>query len=288
MEAKEVNNRMKCLCFLLLLAISQTSMLFLMNDSQIKTLQLNDPLSFLDQDFSDKIKLSSNGNQNVIVSFNSPSFDGNIKKNFTDYGGNVKKEWNNTFSSMSGFSGIISAENLTIFQANWPQAIVEADEVIEVQMNYASLQSGAVNSTWDNLGYKGNTNSSVAVLDTGINANHEFFPNGFQSINLSGVAVGWKNFVNSNPISDDNGHGTFISSIISGTGNEPFNNSNPTKLSLYGNYSHTDLFGNDYNANKNYTSKIFTFNQSKPNSCIILNATWYENGTSINKFWFEM
>ena len=166
-------------------------------------------------------------NKNVIVSFRKQSYNSSVTSRFEYYGGTVKEEWNNKFSTISGFAGIMPLNsNKTAFQNDFPDATVENDEILEAQMNYASIQSGAVNSTWYLDGFKGNTDSSVAVLDTGINPNHSFFPNGYSPSDLSGDIVGWQNFVDLQPISDDNGHGTLIASIISGTGTDSYNSIN--------------------------------------------------------------
>ncbi len=133
-----------------------------------------------------------------------------------------------------------------------------------------------------------NFNSSIAVLDSGINPNHQFFPNGYNEENLSGNIIGWENFVDSATISDDNGHGTFISSVIAGTGTQFYNSNEPTKVNLYGNYSHMELFGNEYIPPKNYTFKLFSFNASKTNALIVINSTGNWKPTEIDKFWFEL
>jgi len=153
---------------------------------------------------------NSNGNSNnIIVFFNQSSYNPTVKNRFVEYyEGIIKTEWNNQFSSISGFAGIMANEtNIKLYQQEFPEANIETDEIIKAQMNYATLQSKAVNSTWGINGYKGDTDASVAVLDTGVNSNHNF---------LSGSIIGWENFVNTDPISDDNGHGTFISSVITG------------------------------------------------------------------------
>ncbi|MFX1418055.1 MAG: S8 family serine peptidase [Promethearchaeota archaeon] len=180
-----------------------------------------------------------------------------------------------------------SEANLLLYKQEFPDANIEDDEVIEAQMNYASVQSEAFNSTWYLDGLKGNTNSSVAVLDTGINPSHNFFPNGYNPSDLSGDIVGWQNFVDAQSISDDNGHGTLISSIISGTGIDPYDSINPSVIRINRNYSHTELF-DEFSAPSNYTLKIFSFNASKVNSNILINCSWNWQVAGIDDFWFEL
>jgi hypothetical protein len=233
--------------------------------------------SLEEKETENNLKASSNYNKNIIVFFNKSSYSDAINIKFDLYGGTIKTEWNNTFSSISGFAGIMPNEaNKTLFQQEFPDATIEADEILEAQMNYAAIQSGAVNSTWYLNGLKGNTNSSIAVLDTGVNP-----------LDLNVDISGWENFVNTQPISDDNGHGTLISSIISGTGSNSYDSNIPSKIKIKGNYSHIKLF-NEYSTSQNYTLKILSFNASKSGSNILINSSWDWEVGGIDGFWFEL
>ncbi|MFX1377992.1 MAG: S8 family serine peptidase [Promethearchaeota archaeon] len=226
--------------------------------------------------------------KNIIVSFKKQSYNSSVTSRFEYYGGTINEEWNNKFISTSGFAGIMPLEsNKTAFQNDFPDATIENNEILEAQMNYASIQVGAVNSTWFLDGLKGNTDSSVAVLDTGINPNHNFFPDGYSPLDLSGDIVGWQNFVDFQPISDDNGHGTLISSIITGTGIDRYDSIIPSTIKIKGNYSHIELFG-EYSAPGNFKLKIFSFNASKVGSNILINSSWELETPGIDKFWFEL
>ncbi|MFX0042375.1 MAG: S8 family serine peptidase, partial [Candidatus Hodarchaeota archaeon] len=225
------------------------------------------------------IKNSSGNSNDILVFFNQSSYNAAVRNRFEYYGGIIKTEWNYQFNSISGFAGIMPNEtNILLYQQEFPDANIETDEIIEAQMNYATLQSKAVNSTWFLNGYKGDTDASVAVLDTGVNSNHKF---------LTESIIGWENFVNTDPISDDNGHGTFISSVITGTGTDPYNSINPTIVNLYGEYSHLELFESGF-ISDNYTLKIFSFNVSKEDSNIIISSIWDLNDTGISGFWLEL
>ncbi len=189
---------------------------------------------------------SNNGKKSVIVFFNESTFDANAKTRFEFYGGDFKEneEWNSSiplFNKFSGFAGVIPIENISTYKSEFPDINIETDEIIEVQMNYASIQTQSVNSTWYINGYNGNTDSSIAVLDSGVNLNHDF---------LQGRITGWQNFISQDPMTDDNGHGTFISSVIAGTGTSTYNSNSPSIVNLYGNYSHLDLF-DEYLPSKN-------------------------------------
>ncbi|MFX1477188.1 MAG: S8 family serine peptidase, partial [Promethearchaeota archaeon] len=237
---------------------------------------------------TEKIKISNSYGKKIIVFFNKSSYNSSVTSIFQICGGSIKEEWNNKFSSFSGFAGFMpSTQNITLFQSIFPTARIENDEILQTQMNYASIQSGAINSTWYYNGYKGNDNCSVAVIDTGINPNHQFFPNGYSPLNFKADIIGSYNFISSDPILDDNGHGTFISSVISGTGKDPYKLNTPVTVQINGNYSHTELF-NEYTPAKNYSLKIFSFNASVPDSQIIINSSWNWEVGGIDKFWFEL
>ncbi|MFW9990390.1 MAG: S8 family serine peptidase, partial [Candidatus Odinarchaeota archaeon] len=225
-------------------------------------------------------KLSNGYKQNIIVYFKKPSYNSTVNYWFEYYGGIINKEWNNnTFRAFSGFSGVMPLEiNKTAFQNQFLDATIETDEVLETQMNYASIQSGAVNSTWYLNGLKGDINSSIAIMDTGVNPTHEF---------LNGRIIGWENFIDSQTIYDDNGHGTLISSVISGTGVESYDSINPSIIKIEGNYSHTELFGGGF-AMQNFTLKLASFNISRADSNIMINSTWNNKTDGILNLWFEL
>ncbi|MFX1442557.1 MAG: S8 family serine peptidase [Promethearchaeota archaeon] len=237
-----------------------------------------------------KISNQNNNHSNLIIFFNSSSFNTKIIENFISYGGIIdnNKIWNDTFDSVSGFAGVLPNENISLFQSNWDNINIEKNEIIETQMNYVSLQSGAINSSNYLGSFKGDTNSSIAILDSGIDSNHEFFPNGYNPLNLDGDIVGWEDFINNSLMpSDDNGHGTFISSVITGTGNEPYDSSNPTIVNIYGNYSHTKLF-DDSGEPGNFTLKIFSFNTTRKESNIFINSSWNYHAPGIDNCWIEL
>ncbi|MFW9829140.1 MAG: S8 family serine peptidase [Candidatus Thorarchaeota archaeon] len=263
--------KIKCMCLLALFIISNIGMLFL----QFNIIPFSHPnadLTLKQPHASDKSK------ENVIVFHNQSSYDQNAKVRFQYYGGILKDDWNNLFSRISGFAGIIPLSNLTFFRNEFPEMNIEVDEIIETQMNYASFQSGAKNSSWYINGYNGNTDSSIAILDSGVNADQIFLRN---------KLIGGQSFVDESPLTDEFGHGTLISSIIAGTGTDSYNSNTPSVIGLHGNYTHSDLFGYDPSP-RNFTLKVCSFNTSKINSKIILNSTWNLIEPGIDKFWFEL
>jgi DNA-directed RNA polymerase subunit RPC12/RpoP len=226
----------------------------------------------------------------IIVFFNTSYFSEAVIESFEYYGGDADKEsiWNNTFASLSGFGGVFPNSNITSFKSSWDKINIEKNEIIEAQMNYASLQSGAINITNYLSGFRGETNSSIALLDSGIESTHKFFPLGYNFQNLQGDIVGWKDFVNDAQIPlDDYGHGTFISSIITGEGTLPYNSTSPLNIHIKKNYSHTELF-NDAGEMGNFSLKILSFNTSHNNLNIVLNASWNFETPGIDNLWIEL
>jgi len=216
----------------------------------------------------------------VIVYFNTSSYNIFAETRFMSYGGiiNNNRKWNGIFNEFSGFAGIFPLENISEYKAEFSDINIDRDEVLEVQMNYAAIQSQAVNSTWSLNGYTGDTNSSIALLDSGINSDHEF---------LKGKISDWYNFINSDPISDDNGHGTFLSSIITGTGTRTYDTTEPSITNLYGNYSHLELF-EEFIPAKNYSLKLISLNLSDVDSNFLLSSICDFEVTEIDKLWFEL
>ncbi len=224
----------------------------------------------------DKLRSSNIDDKTVIVYFNKSTYDISAVNRFEFYGGVLKENenWNGLFNNFSGFAGIIPHENISYYKNEFSDINIDTDEIIDVQMNYASAQVQSVNSTWFINGFNGDTDSSIAVLDSGVNPNRDY---------LQGKIIGWQNFVNQEPISDSNGHGTFISSVIAGTGNP----TDPSIVNLYGNYSHLDLF-DDFLPSQNYSVKIFSSNMSRTNTRVKINATSSFQLSEIDQFWFEL
>ncbi|MHA1726446.1 MAG: S8 family serine peptidase [Promethearchaeota archaeon] len=246
----------------------------------------------INQEQEKNLKLSGDGNelQDVIIYFNNSWYNKSAETEFQFQGGTIINRWNDTFLTVSGFSGKIPANNITHFEGNVSSAGMEEDETIEVQMNYATLQVQAVNSSWHINGLKGDTNCSIAVLDSGISTFHPFFPNGYNPTNFSGNIIEQHDFIDDTPDNalDENGHGTFVSSVIAGTGTEPYNTSNAVRVHIRGNYSHSEVFQEGYTTPGNYSIKIFTFNVSKENSYISINSSWNLHEPGIDKFWIEL
>ena len=265
-----------CIIAFFIIAISFSTFMALNYNFYVNKVFDNDQ-----NEFMKNLENSNSGLQNVIVFFNTSTYNPNVKLRFIQYGGILKQgcDWNNTFNSISGFAGTIPKENISLFSSEFSNINIENDEVVKTQLNYAIIQSEIANSTWYINGYKGKTNSSIAILDSGINPNQEFLKN---------KIIGWRDFISNSPvIHDDNGHGTFISAIISGTGTTDNSSNKQVTITFRDNYSHLDFF-EDYVSSGNYSIKIFSFNVSKRNEILRINSTWSSIEPGIEKFWVEL
>lgn len=236
--------------------------------------------NYVSEPENNNLHLADSSIQNLIIFFNQSTFNSAVKTSFENYGGILKEneEWNNLFTGISGFAGSLPFENISLFASEFSDINIEKDEIVETQLNYASYQSGAVNSTWAMNGFNGDTSSSIVVLDTGIDPTQQF---------LQGKISGWENYIDSEPISDENGHGTLISSIIAGTGIEPYDSTYPSSIIFEANYSHLDFF-EDFIPSSNYSFKIVSFNASQISSEINLISNWQLKEPGIEDVWFEL
>jgi subtilisin family serine protease len=122
--------------------------------------------------------------------------------------------------ALYGFGGKIPYSQIANFAQLDPNVLlVEKEQVAHAQVAYAAQQIGARTYVWNTLGLKGDPQSSIAIVDTGIDASHSDFSPGFGSGNFSKKIVAWNNQINgiTTPF-DDNGHGSHVSGLAAGDG----------------------------------------------------------------------
>ena len=119
-----------------------------------------------------------------------------------------------------GFGGRIPYSGIGVFAKRCPDVLlVEKEAMCNSSLAYAATQVSARPYVWNTLGLQGDPNSSVAIIDTGIDASHPDFSPGFGDQNFSEKIVGWNNQVNGTATPfDDNGHGSHVSGIAAGDG----------------------------------------------------------------------
>jgi subtilisin family serine protease len=122
--------------------------------------------------------------------------------------------------ALYGFGGRIPYSEITAFARKSSDVLlIEKEALCNASLAYAAEQVGARTYVWNSLGLKGDPKSSVAVIDTGIDASHPDFSPGFGDQNFSDKIVGWNDQVTltSTPF-DDNGHGSHVSGLAAGNG----------------------------------------------------------------------
>jgi len=119
-----------------------------------------------------------------------------------------------------GFGGQIPYKDIANFTRLCPDVLlVEKEAVCQSSLAYAARQVGARTYVWSTLGLQGDPNSSMAILDTGIDASHPDFAPGFGDQNFSEKIIGWNDQIGTatSPY-DDNGHGSHVSGLAAGDG----------------------------------------------------------------------
>ena len=172
----------------------------------------------LDLDIAEKV---SNGTAhepaNVIVMLSSEPTAAVVDA-FGKHGGSVSTGlWK---YALYGFGGRIPYGRIVAFvKSRSDVLLVEKEAECNATVAYAAQQVGARSYVWNTLGLQGDPNSSLAVLDTGIDGSHVDFAPGYGAGDFSKKIVGWNNQITSaaTPF-DDNGHGSHCSGLAAGNG----------------------------------------------------------------------
>jgi subtilisin family serine protease len=172
-----------------------------------------------------------------------------------------------------GFAGRIPYGGIQVFVEQCPDVLlVEEEAICNSSLAYAATQVGARPYAWSNLGLQGDPSSSIALLDTGIDASHIDFSPGYGNQNFSKKIVGWNDQVNSSTTVpyDDEGHGSHCSGLAAGNG-----------------FFSTDSSGNavsTWGANLGTYSSAGTYLVSgmmvNKTGTITISVKWYHNSTS--------
>ena len=120
-----------------------------------------------------------------------------------------------------GFGGKISYGGILGFVLSDANVLlVEKDEKCHANVAYAAEQIGARPYAWNTLGLQGDSQSSIAILDTGIDDSHQDFSPGFGDLNFTKKIVGWNDQISPGTISpyDDGGHGSHVAGLAAGNG----------------------------------------------------------------------
>jgi subtilisin family serine protease len=119
-----------------------------------------------------------------------------------------------------GFGGRIPYDDIDVFARQCPDVLlVEKEAVCNASLAYTATQVGARPYVWNTLGLQGDSNSSIAILDTGIDGSQIDFLPGYGNQNFSDKIVGWNDQINgqTSPY-DDEGHGSHCAGLAAGDG----------------------------------------------------------------------
>ena len=120
-----------------------------------------------------------------------------------------------------GFGGQIPYNRIANFVELDPNVLlVEKEQISHAHVAYAARQIGARPYVWNTLGLQGDSQSSIAIVDTGIDDSHPDFSLGFGDKNFTKKIVGWNDQVTPSTTSpyDDEGHGSHVAGLAAGTG----------------------------------------------------------------------
>jgi subtilisin family serine protease len=122
--------------------------------------------------------------------------------------------------ALYGFGGRIPFGRIRAFvNSRSDVLLVEKEAECNATLAYAARQVGARTYVWNTLGLLGDPNSSVAVLDTGVDGSHVDFAPGYGAGDFSKKIVGWNDQVGTSTSPyDDHGHGSHCSGLAAGDG----------------------------------------------------------------------
>lgn len=119
-----------------------------------------------------------------------------------------------------GFGGMIPYDKIANFASQCHDVLLIEKEVVgHSSLDYAARQVGARTYVWSTMGLQGDADSSIAIVDTGIDASHPDFSPGFGNQDFSRKIVGWNDQITGTTTPfDDNGHGSHCAGLAGGDG----------------------------------------------------------------------
>jgi subtilisin family serine protease len=172
----------------------------------------------LDQEIADRTSNDTAQNQaNVTITLkNIPTIQD--AEDFISSGGFLTTQaWT---EATYGFGGMIPYAAILNFTRKCSNVfLVEEEAIGETAVSYAAQQVGARTYVWETLGLQGDPNSSIAIMDTGIDGSNTNFAPGYGDQDFSKKIVGWRDTVGgTTSTSDDNGHGSHVAGLAAGDG----------------------------------------------------------------------
>ncbi len=153
-----------------------------------------------------------NGFIDVVVLLR--DFSATSIKYFESLGGEIKKIYRN---AIEGYSGRLPKKMLSELAKDPNIIFIQPNMKYKATMFNSLRLMGLKPYVWENYGYNGSSDMSIAIMDSGLDPSHISLSPYYGDANFSGKIVGWYDAVNglSHPY-DDNGHGTSIASVVGG------------------------------------------------------------------------
>ncbi|TFG09139.1 MAG: hypothetical protein EU539_00445 [Promethearchaeota archaeon] len=136
---------------------------------------------------------------------------------FENIGGRIKYTYE---YAINGFAGSLGYQSFELFYSllkeNDVSFYIEGDETGTTDLYFTSRNLNLRPYVWNTLDYEGDNQSSIAIIDTGIDEDHLFFDN-----DTTGKVLAWVDYTpggNNDSAYDDNGHGSHCAGIAAGLG----------------------------------------------------------------------
>ncbi len=155
----------------------------------------------------------------VIVTLNHAPESEDIKT-FESFGGVVTHgPWS---AALYGFAGRMPRGQIESYAASADIREIENDNIpVRTFLWHAAQQIGVRPEIWNTYGFTGDPDTTIAMIDTGIDPTHMAFAPGYLGEgNRDGKIVSWSDFSSyGNPLPyDSDGHGTHTAGIAAGNG----------------------------------------------------------------------
>jgi subtilisin family serine protease len=189
----------------------------------------------------------------------------------------VNQIWNSAlygFTATLSFAQFQTLESILIENGLSGKYYIEQDVKQQAQMYVAAKQMNVRPYVWDTLGYIGDWNSSIAIIDTGIDdthTNHEPYGASFTTNKI----VGWRDSTGAGFVTpiDDNSHGSHCAGIAAGAGFETVDAQNRLLLSVPVGFN---LTGMAYGVGSYVPIDIASFNVTAPGQIFVESDFWDE------------
>jgi subtilisin family serine protease len=173
----------------------------------------------LDQEIADRIlNNTAEDYANVTVTLKTQPTTYDTEAFATSGGYITTSSWTH---AIYGFGGRIPYNRIANFvQSNPNVLLIDKEHIGYAHVAYAAQQIGARTYVWNTLNLQGDPQSSIAIIDTGIDDSHPNFSPGFDDENFTSKIVGWNDQTVKQPTTpyDDHGHGSHVAGLAAGNG----------------------------------------------------------------------